>query len=247
MDDLESKAQRARLQADLKEKQDDLNETVNDHLIEISQNALDDLKDSLQDAFDDKWEHIFTDLSQVTQLMSAANALTKGSTLTINNALNKLLGYYGIDPNKVQLSDVVSTASAGYASGTKSVSQSGLAWTQEGRKPEFIVRKSDGAILTPLSRGDGVIPNDLTDNLFAGGKITPEEFIGKTGADYSTPETNVNNNVYNNYDSLIRVDGNVDSTVITDLKAFGKQFYEDSYQYTHRRIVSDLKKIGVKR
>lgn len=247
MDDLESKAQRARLQADLKEKQDDLNETVNDHLIEISQNALDDLKDSLQDAFDDKWEHIFTDLSQVTQLMTAANALTKGSTLTINNTLNKLLDYYGIDPNKAQLNDVVTTASVGYASGTRSVSQSGLAWTQEGRKPEFIIRKSDGAILTPLSRGDGVIPNDLTDNLFAWGKVTPEEFIGKSGAKYNLPETNVNNNVYNNYDSLIRVEGNVDSTVITDLKAFGKQFYEDSYQYTHRRIVSDLKKIGVKR
>lgn len=247
MDDLESKAQRARLQADLKEKQDDLNETVNDHLIEISQNALDDLKDSLQDAFDDKWEHISSDIGAVAELMSAANDLTIASTSTINETLNRLLKFYGIEPNETQLNDVVSSVSQGHAKGTKGVNSNQLAWTQEGHKPEFIIRKSDGAILTPLSRGDGVIPNDLTDNLFAWGKITPEEFIGKTGADYNAPETNVNNNVYNNYESLIRVDGNVDSTVITDLKAFGKQFYEDSYQYTHRRIVSDLKKIGVKR
>lgn len=51
-----------------------------------------------------------------------------------------------------------------YKKGIKRVPHDQLAWTQEG-KPEIITRPSDGAILTPLKAGDGVINGDLTENL----------------------------------------------------------------------------------
>ena len=52
----------------------------------------------------------------------------------------------------------------GYKKGTKRISHDQLAWTQE-NKPELITRPSDGALLTPLKLGDGVINGDLTQNL----------------------------------------------------------------------------------
>ena len=63
-----------------------------------------------------------------------------------------------------------------YASGKKNILNDEIAWTQEGRKQEFIVRPSDGAILTPIAKGDSVL------NAVASGNIwnmanNPSDFI----------------------------------------------------------------------
>jgi len=65
----------------------------------------------------------------------------------------------------------------GYASGTPYYTGSAAAaWTQE-HGSEIIVRKSDGAILTPMNQGDAVIPADLTKNLYEWGSFNPNEFL----------------------------------------------------------------------
>jgi len=67
-----------------------------------------------------------------------------------------------------------------YASGTKRVGKDMNAWTNEDWEnlgAEMIVRKSDGAILTPLKANDSVIPANLADNLFKWGAISPDKFL----------------------------------------------------------------------
>lgn len=54
---------------------------------------------------------------------------------------------------------------SGYASGSKSINKDELAWTQESGN-EVIIRKSDGAMLTPLGRGDMVFDKDASKNLW---------------------------------------------------------------------------------
>ena len=54
---------------------------------------------------------------------------------------------------------------SGYASGSKSINKDELAWTQENGN-EVIIRKSDGAMLTPLGRGDMVFDKDASKNLW---------------------------------------------------------------------------------
>lgn len=53
----------------------------------------------------------------------------------------------------------------GYKSGSTSIPSNRYAWTQE-NGTELIYRKSDGAILTPLGRGDAVFTADMTKNLW---------------------------------------------------------------------------------
>ena len=53
----------------------------------------------------------------------------------------------------------------GYAKGTKSVDKDKLAWTNENMS-EMIVRKSDGAVLTPLRQGDKVFNGLATENMW---------------------------------------------------------------------------------
>jgi len=68
----------------------------------------------------------------------------------------------------------------GFAGGTRSVGSSGFAWTQE-KGMEAIIRRSDGAVLTPLARGDAVLNAAGTNNLFAFAN-NPRGFLRAQGA-----------------------------------------------------------------
>ena len=64
----------------------------------------------------------------------------------------------------------------GYAKGTDRIPSDQLAWTQEGDKPEVIVRPKDGAILTPVNKDDMIMNSEATKNLFAMAN-TPHDYI----------------------------------------------------------------------
>lgn len=74
----------------------------------------------------------------------------------------------------------------GWKKGTSSVPSNGYAWTNEGFKAEAIIRKSDGAILTPLNRGDSVIPSNAMKNMYQA-LTNPEKYLKQ----YTTPDVRV--------------------------------------------------------
>lgn len=53
-----------------------------------------------------------------------------------------------------------------HATGVFNISKDELAWTQESGIPEMIIRPSDGAILTPLTKGDSVLNGSATSNIW---------------------------------------------------------------------------------
>ena len=82
-----------------------------------------------------------------------------------------------------------------YATGSRLINKNQTAWTQENGR-EAIIRPSDGAVLTPLAKGDSVLNNAATDNLF---KFTndptnfiKENLVGSLNA--GTTSSNINNN-----------------------------------------------------
>ena len=54
----------------------------------------------------------------------------------------------------------------GYKTGTESVDKDQWAWTNENNQPETVIRKSDGAILTRVHRGDQIYNSESTKNLW---------------------------------------------------------------------------------
>lgn len=66
----------------------------------------------------------------------------------------------------------------GYASGAQDIPRDELAWTQE-NGPETIVRKSDGALLTQLKRGDSILNKNATSNIWDMAN-DPRDFIVRT-------------------------------------------------------------------
>lgn len=100
----------------------------------------------------------------------------------------------------------------GYASGIKKVTENQLAWTQE-KGAEAIISPTSGAILTPLRKGDMVLPADQTENIWGWSRFNPDEYAAKlaqsigsiSGGDVQTNTMQIG--------SLVTVNGNVNDAM----------------------------------
>lgn len=115
----------------------------------------------------------------------------------------------------------------GYDKGTRHINRDQYAWIDEHDKNEIIVRKSDNALLTRLKPKDGVIPNNLTENLFAWGSLNPQDFTNKL---LSNSSINLIPNIQDTGNSSVEV-GDIHITVeganITDYDTFKKKLIGD--------------------
>lgn len=105
----------------------------------------------------------------------------------------------------------------GYASGGYNLDKQ-LAWTQENGE-EYILRKSDGAILTPLAQGDSVLNSEATKNLWNMAN-NPSNFI-MDNLKLRIPEFSRNqsgNNIEQNIAITIPLEN------VTDVNSFLREF-----------------------
>lgn len=102
-------------------------------------------------------------------------------------------GYTGSSSQNVQMINWMK--SNGYYRGSRNIPFNQYAWTQE-KGSELIYRTSDGAVLTPLGKGDKVFTNEMSERLWELAKgdfapIQPNLIPGSV-----TPaKSEVNNNV----------------------------------------------------
>lgn len=85
---------------------------------------------------------------------------------------------------------------SGYAAGKKNFLNNEIAWTQENGK-EFIIRPSDGAVLTPIAKGDSVLTSAASNNIWDMAN-SPAEFI-KDNLNLGTANVPNNSTVQSNY------------------------------------------------
>lgn len=104
----------------------------------------------------------------ITPTVSMYRQLAKKLGVSINTSKT---------PTAAQLTKLLSALkNKGFARGTSRVQRDDLYWTQEG-KPEIVYRKSDGAMLTRLGKGDMVFTSEMTKNLWDMAK-NPVSFKG---------------------------------------------------------------------
>lgn len=213
--DAESKAQKARLEASLKDKQDDLDDTVRDHVYDITVNGLDDLETQLSEDFE-KWSNqLSSDLAKMSDAISNAisgagenySDMMAGIDYILNNIGGITSGQYFTNQDKSNMKNSNSLDTGynsghlkGYAKGTKRVGSNRIAMTNENGR-EIIVTK-DGWI-TPLEASDMVIPNDITETLI---DMAERQQNYAMNSNFKMPELKVKdasgnsvNNVYNKF------------------------------------------------
>lgn len=159
--DAESKARKAKLEADLKEKQNDLSDTIRDHVYELQVTGIDDLKDALQEDYDKYVKELAQNLDKMTEAISNAVSSTTADTAGAMIALKKLLKSMGLSDDQIAQSGLGEINK--YANGTKNA-KGGLSKVNE-RGNELIVFK-DGSVLMPITHGSSVFTAEQTSNLF---------------------------------------------------------------------------------
>ena len=159
--DAESRAQKARLEAQLKEQQDELDDTVRDHVYELQIDGLDDLKDQLSEDFDEWAYNLKSTMEEISNAITEAVENVGGTASDTLIAINEILKEYGIslDDMGISAGDIMMKH---YAKGTNKVQHKEVAMTnEEGR--ELILTK-DG-LITTLYPGEAVLNNKTATNL----------------------------------------------------------------------------------
>ena len=228
---LEAIAKRKKLKLELSEKQEALDETVQNHIFDLSKEGLSQLKETLQESFDDRWEEIGGDLEKISTVIGEATALTTTSMDAINATLQTLLKHYGID--------------ASFASGTTGVQRKIRA--RVGESGSEIITTNNGLIMT-LNKGSGVIPNDMTKNLMLMAQgIIPNILTASSSIPSIDSIRGGDTKIEQHYDSLIHIDGSADAATVEDIKRMTNDLLDKSYQYTSKKIYEGHIKAGGRR
>lgn len=238
--DAESKAMKAKLEAQRKEKQEDLDDTVRDHVYDLQIDGLDDLKDQLSEDFE-KWsKELASNLDKTTEVINKAVNSVGNNTAQVMDALSQVLKAYGVEPSDVLTNSDLNKLD-GYASGTKRVGGvPRLAMTNEKGREILVTKKG---ILAPVMPTDGVVPSDMTSTLMQ----MAIDYKGFEMPEVVMPNVEIVNkgeseggNVYNHYDSLLTVQGDVTKDALPDLKTILKQASE----YTQNDIRKNRRRFG---
>lgn len=100
--DAEAKAKKAQLEASLQEKQDDLDDTVKDHVYNLQVDGLDELKDTLQENYDNYVKDLARNLDAILDAVNGATSTVVAGLDSVTDAINKLLKSYGITVGDVK-------------------------------------------------------------------------------------------------------------------------------------------------
>lgn len=137
---------------------------------------------------------------------------------------------------KDHVTDINTTLLEKYASGARNITKDRLAVTNEDGQ-ELIYHAADGSILTPLRQGDKVFSNEAIERLWEIGQgLMPPDMIRNLSMPTVLPN-NVNNNSVNvHYDSMITVQGSLNSTDVKQMEAIANKAVDKMIDKIHDGI-----------
>lgn len=136
--------------------------------------------------------------------------------------------------------------SAGYRKGSRAVPSTGRDFIHGG---EIIIRKTDGGMLFPLKRGDGVIPTGLTENLWNLAERAPE-LLQNPGI-HLTPLAEIpitsayqgGINAQFHFDNLLNIEGNADENLVNELRSILPALGKDLTKIVSTELAQDYRKL----
>ncbi|SCG87915.1 ATPase involved in DNA repair [uncultured Clostridium sp.] len=163
----EGRAQKARLEAQRKESQESLDDTVIQHQYDMQINGLSDLSNQLQENYETYVKELNRNFDTANKQLDAVNRYLDANQGIIQKAANEIIkGVTGKDidfSNLSYKSDVWYSEPSKKARGDRRVNSDQIAITQE-KGEEMIMYK--GGLITPLHAGDTVFNHTLTERLY---------------------------------------------------------------------------------
>lgn len=219
--DAASKSKKARLEAELQEKQDALDDTVKDHIYNLQIDGLDKLSTQLNDDYEKYCKELSSSVDKIEETFTSLSGTISSEGTKIDSTITTILGHYGVKPSDLGLTDSKVT---GYAQGglVKSVHKNGddgLASLAVGEE----VATVDVVNLANKVRQDKVL------NALANGHT----LNGMTMDGIGTTEINVN---FGEAIGAINVPSGVSDEEL-------QRIVNESYKYTSQKVTRDMAKI----
>lgn len=219
--DAASKSKKARLEAELQEKQDALDDTVKDHIYNLQIDGLDKLSTQLNDDYEKYCKELSSSVDKIEETFTSLSGTISSEGTKIDSTITTILGHYGVKPSDLGLTDSKVT---GYAQGglVKSVHKNGddgLASLAVGEE----VATVDVVNLANKVRQDKVL------NALANGHT----LNGMTMDGIGTTEINVN---FGEAIGAINVPSGVSKEEL-------QRIVNESYKYTSQKVTRDMAKI----
>lgn len=219
--DAASKSKKARLEAELQEKQDALDDTVKDHIYNLQIDGLDKLSTQLNDDYEKYCKELSSSVGKIEETFTSLSGTISSEGTKIDSTITTILGHYGVKPSDLGLTDSKVT---GYAQGglVKSVHKNGddgLASLAVGEE----VATVDVVNLANKVRQDKVL------NALANGHT----LNGMTMDGIGTTEINVN---FGEAIGAINVPSGVSKEEL-------QRIVNESYKYTSQKVTRDMAKI----
>ena len=239
--DAQSRAEKARLEAELAEKQEDFDDTVRDHVYELQVDGLDDLKDQLSEDFE-KWSHeLSANLDKMSQAIADAVANVGGNTADALNSIAKILEQFGINAGDMGITQGdldVSKGESNQKSSVPPIDDSNIVRLNHVGGQIMI---TENGISTPMSVYDGMIPNDITEMLI-NMSMENQRF---PLSELKMPEIKVTGggNIYNTNNAPminVEVQGDLTKSTLPDLQTILKK----ANTYTQPEIRKNMKRFG---
>lgn len=219
--DAASKSKKARLEAELQEKQDALDDTVKDHIYNLQIDGLDKLSTQLNDDYEKYCKELSSSVDKIEETFTSLSGTISSEGAKIDSTITTILGHYGVKPSDLGLTD---SKVAGYAQGglVKSVHKNGddgLASLAVGEE----VATVDVVNLANKVRQDKVL------NALANGHM----LNGMTMDGIGTTEINVN---FGEAIGAINIPSGVSDEEL-------QRIVNESYKYTSQKVTRDMAKI----
>lgn len=218
----EAKAEKRRLEAELEEKQDSLNDTIKEHIYSIQIDGLDKLSTQLNDDYEKYCKELSSSVDKIEETFTSLSGTITSESDKIDSTIRNILHHYGVDdPSTI---GATTDKLPGYAQGglVKSVHKNGddgLASLAVGEE----VATVDVVNLANKVRQDKVL------NALANGHT----LNGMTMDGIGTTEINVN---FGEAIGAINVPSGVSKEEL-------QRIVNESYKYTSQKVTRDMAKI----
>lgn len=218
----EAKAEKRRLEAELEEKQDSLNDTIKEHIYSIQIDGLDKLSTHLNDDYEKYCKELSSSVDKIEETFTSLSGTITSESDKIDSTIRNILHHYGVDdPSTI---GATTDKLPGYAQGglVKSVHKNGddgLASLAVGEE----VATVDVVNLANKIRQDKVL------NALANGHT----LNGMTMDGIGTTEINVN---FGEAIGAINVPSGVSAEEL-------QRIVNESYKYTSQKVTRDMAKI----
>lgn len=217
----EAKAEKRRLEAELEEKQDSLNDTIKEHIYSIQIDGLDKLSTQLNDDYEKYCEELSSSVDKIEETFTSLSGTITSESDKIDSTIRNILHHYGVDdPSTI---GATTDKLPGYAQGglVKSVHKNG----------------DDG--LASLAVGEEVATVDVV-NL--ANKIRQDKVLNALANGHTlngmTMDKFGNMDIAVNFGEAI---GNINIPEgVTSQQV--QRIIDEAYQYTSQKVIQDVTK-----